>query len=1071
MPAPAFVGASSYRSNSATSLSRTSASIGASEGDVLIAVVRTVGNKTLTLDSGWTEVSGSSQYYSGQRTSAYVRVATASEPANYTFSWTGSANAALGIVAYSGADGTPDVAAIASGSDSPSVTTTADDARVIVAATANYDDTAFGFTHPSGTTERTETSDAWQGLAIADFEHATAGATGAKAWTIWDAGDWQALTIALLSPPPVVFAGASYESHTIASLSSAAGTETLTPGLPTGTQPGDLLLALGVTDQDGAYPISWIDPSGWTVLENDGSGDGTYRLWGRIATGNEPTHDFTLDPFNTPTLGDASVAIYRISGAFQDNTLSDMTVVATRDTEAGTPGTSIPCPSVTPPADNYLILHLAFHDVYDAGNPLTVPAGETEIHSTMNVFGVAASYIEQSTAAATGVVNFTANSSGSVFGYTVAIRPQHTPSAPVSAATLQTDIAHRWGDSQTDSVGSNSLSVQSNAANGSVMLSTPAKVGSFAINSFQSGGETGLYHVATSPTLNLTPPFTFAGWAKQSSGATDAKTWLTLSGTDGDLTVEQAAGTSSNVPLKLYSSGIEQATDQRSAGTYGASTYTFVVIRANRFGQVELRLNDAAFDAGQLNAYSTIDELQIGHITTDGQAWLHDELVLWTRELSDDEVDELYNSGSGNSWPYRVLPSAGITFGASPLDPGPITTVLPSAGITFGASAPIAIVNTALPSAGITFGASSPDPGPITTSLAAAGITFEAVAPVEPTVHTTLPSAGITFGAHASIPPVNTAVPSAGITFGAASPAEPVYTSVPMAGITFGAASPQPSPVVTTVASAGITFGANAPQPGPVVTTVAAAGITFGAASPNLVPVATGITRLRMIQPNGSAPVAAQRFVVQTTEQIAARLVKDDGTEQFPLTGLNMALLTVWDRDSKTLIRPSHDVLNAGTVAIVATTNDSGDAITQLTWSVEPLDTELVNVARGSETHLAAFEFAWDATLIRSLSNPISTTAGSASVTVTASSHGLVVNDWIAIVGSSTVGGLQLDGLHLVRSVIDANRFTIEHRPRLTTIDTNAAATAVGGGAVQLLINPRTQKSELTLRLNPIDVT
>ncbi|MHC4877754.1 MAG: hypothetical protein ACYTGL_14760 [Planctomycetota bacterium] len=418
MPSPAFVGASSYRSNGATSLSRTSASIGASEGDVLIAVVRTVGNKTLTLDSGWTAIPGASQYWSGQRTSAYVRVATASEPSSYTFSWTGSANAALGIVAYSGADGTPDVAAITTGADSPTVTTTADDARVIVAATASYDDGAFGFSHPSGTTERTETSDAWEGLAIADYEHATAGATGVKSWSIWDANDWQALTIALVPPPSGPPAGPQYEAKSTTGEQYDGATNGFTPAIPAGTEDGDLLVACcwgnGV-EIDTA-------PTGWTQALAIDNGSVYMNVFTKTASDSESSPTFTA---SYDSYGE--VILYRISGA---DTLTPIDVV-------GTASGSLDAPSVTTNVDDCWVLHL-FGSASGSGSSITVPSGDTAIDTPSNFYVTLASgYTSQASAGATGAASFDDGAvTSDQITATIAVAPQSLVPDPVGSASV-----------------------------------------------------------------------------------------------------------------------------------------------------------------------------------------------------------------------------------------------------------------------------------------------------------------------------------------------------------------------------------------------------------------------------------------------------------------------------------------------------------------------------------------------------------------------------------------------------------------------------------------------------------
>lgn len=76
-----------------------------------------------------------------------------------------------------------------------------------------------------------------------------------------------------------------------------------------------------------------------------------------------------------------------------------------------------------------------------------------------------------------------------------------------------------------------------------------------------------------------------------------------------------------------------------------------------------------------------------------------------------------------------------------------------------------------------------------------------------------------------------------------------------------------------------------------------------------------------------------------------------------------------------------------------------------------------------------------------SLTNPFSTTSGSNVVEVEDAGHGLGVGDIIYYSGASSVGGLDLNGQHVVNTVIDTNNYAI-------TASSNATSTATGGGTV-----------------------
>lgn len=86
----------------------------------------------------------------------------------------------------------------------------------------------------------------------------------------------------------------------------------------------------------------------------------------------------------------------------------------------------------------------------------------------------------------------------------------------------------------------------------------------------------------------------------------------------------------------------------------------------------------------------------------------------------------------------------------------------------------------------------------------------------------------------------------------------------------------------------------------------------------------------------------------------------------------------------------------------------------------------------------------YDITPIRATANitvDYSTTTGLAIVTVHDAAHGASAGDWVDVVVSISVGGLILQGLYLVATVVDADNYTI-------VAASNATATVANGGAV-----------------------
>ena len=96
---------------------------------------------------------------------------------------------------------------------------------------------------------------------------------------------------------------------------------------------------------------------------------------------------------------------------------------------------------------------------------------------------------------------------------------------------------------------------------------------------------------------------------------------------------------------------------------------------------------------------------------------------------------------------------------------------------------------------------------------------------------------------------------------------------------------------------------------------------------------------------------------------------------------------------------------------------------------------------------------------------PISTTSGSATVTVYQSNHGLSASDKVTISGALSVGGIDsmyLNRQHTVVAVPDTDSFTI-------TLAVDATSTAEGGGTLIIVRVPI--KATSTTRGGGADIT
>jgi hypothetical protein len=77
------------------------------------------------------------------------------------------------------------------------------------------------------------------------------------------------------------------------------------------------------------------------------------------------------------------------------------------------------------------------------------------------------------------------------------------------------------------------------------------------------------------------------------------------------------------------------------------------------------------------------------------------------------------------------------------------------------------------------------------------------------------------------------------------------------------------------------------------------------------------------------------------------------------------------------------------------------------------------------------------------LTNPITTSSGSSTVTITDATYNPNIGDYLLISGATAVGGITLSGEYVVTSVISTTQYTV-------TASTTASSNAIGGGTVTI---------------------
>ncbi|MGY0236738.1 PQQ-dependent sugar dehydrogenase [Longispora urticae] len=242
-----------------------------------------------------------------------------------------------------------------------------------------------------------------------------------REFSSWSDGGAATHTVTLPAAP-VTYTAAFTPSTGItfraaASSGSATGRNSITIAKPTGTAPGDVMVAsIVVNDQVPTLAT----PAGWTLVREDSIAARLRQaVYTRVAGGTEPaTYTWTL----TSDFRRLAGGISSYTGVDQNQPVD--VSAATVDTTADT---AIEAPSVTTTVPGTRLLHLA---AVNAEGGLTPPAGLTERYEasapnpteTRDALA-GASDAAQPNAGATGVRTATASAAGVHIGALVALRP------------------------------------------------------------------------------------------------------------------------------------------------------------------------------------------------------------------------------------------------------------------------------------------------------------------------------------------------------------------------------------------------------------------------------------------------------------------------------------------------------------------------------------------------------------------------------------------------------------------------------------------------------------------------
>jgi myo-inositol-hexaphosphate 3-phosphohydrolase len=173
------------------------------QGDLLVSCVALNGGSIAAagVPAGWTGLAAVTAI-ANPKVYGYYKVATASEPASYSWTTT-STTSGGGIARYSGASGLDTAATSASGAAAssgtvPAVTSTTANAMLVGCMSVNS--SSVTLTSPAGMAQAVETGA--RRFEIADGIQAVAGPSGAKTWNFSAAREWAGWLVALRPKTP-----------------------------------------------------------------------------------------------------------------------------------------------------------------------------------------------------------------------------------------------------------------------------------------------------------------------------------------------------------------------------------------------------------------------------------------------------------------------------------------------------------------------------------------------------------------------------------------------------------------------------------------------------------------------------------------------------------------------------------------------------------------------------------------------------------------------------------------------------------------------------------------------------
>jgi outer membrane protein assembly factor BamB len=302
------------------------------KGDVLIAVIAVRPDTlTITVPAGFTLERRQDQTTGNPNSVAvYRKIATASEPANYTFTATGNTGIAGGIMAFSGVDNTTPVdvsasSAIVSGTAfaAPSITTTVANTMIV---TAHEFSSSERWTPPTGMTEAVDVASlapSNSGGVAVEGNYTTQAAIGATGTlTANAAGNADTGATVTLALRPVVCGGTVADVDYL-SATAVSGQATLTWSTPSsvvilrktsafGTERPADGVSYAVSEAIGTATVAYVGSAQTTTLT--GLTNGTTYYYKIFAQDGTPCYSAGTALATRPAAGPAPAWSYTLAG-------------------------------------------------------------------------------------------------------------------------------------------------------------------------------------------------------------------------------------------------------------------------------------------------------------------------------------------------------------------------------------------------------------------------------------------------------------------------------------------------------------------------------------------------------------------------------------------------------------------------------------------------------------------------------------------------------------------------------------------------------------------------------------